>query len=117
MIDLQTELSAYRPLYPEQLTEKGYMLTEEISNALVLYNKALENLRNGNEDIAIIELKKALYFYPEFNEAVNLLGLCYAATNQLERAEAMFRHVITSETNSVLALGYLENMRTGDAAV
>jgi len=43
----------------------------------VLYNKALEDFRAKSEDIAIIELKKAISLNPDFHEAMNLLGIFY----------------------------------------
>jgi len=51
----------------------------------VLYNKALEDFRAKSEDIAIIELKKAISLNPDFHEAMNLLGIFYMYMIKLQK--------------------------------
>lgn len=41
--------------------------------AYEIYNHAIDNMRCGNEDIAVIKLKKVVAVYPEFSQAVQLL--------------------------------------------
>lgn len=115
MINLSEELNNYRIIDPDTLVAKGYIITENVRNSLTLYNKALTNIKQGNEDIAIIELKKSIALNSEFNEAINLLGLCYAATGQEARARKLFEKVILSEQNGALALKYVEKMEKGGA--
>ena len=86
MIDFRKEMLSYRPFNVEKLMDEGIKLTDNIKNSINLYNKALQNLWRNSEDIAIIELKKAISINPEFHEAINLLGLCYAYTKDYSKA-------------------------------
>ncbi len=108
MISLKEELKSFPAIDLENLEREGLNLTDSIKNSIVLYNKAIESIRMGNEDIAIINLKKAVAMNPAFYEAVNLLGLCYAYIKEYDKAEEAFRKVIAAEHNSIKALRYLE---------
>jgi hypothetical protein len=55
----------------------------------------------------MIELKKVVSSNPNFYEAVYLLGLCYAYTNQLEKAEELFTSIVKRENNAIKAADYL----------
>jgi tetratricopeptide (TPR) repeat protein len=110
MIDLKEELQHYKPLNIERLEEEGRDLPDSIKNSVVLYNKALESISTGSEDIAIIELKKAVSLNPDFYEAMNLLGICYSYLNDHERAAEIFNRVVDAETNGVKALLYLNQI-------
>jgi Tfp pilus assembly protein PilF len=50
---------------------------EKYNDAIKMYNKALNYMKQKSEDMAIIQLKKALEINPKFIEAYNLLTLCY----------------------------------------
>jgi tetratricopeptide (TPR) repeat protein len=110
MIDLKQELQHYKPLDIERLEEEGRALPDSIKNSIVLYNKALESLSKGSEDIAIIELKKAVSLNPDFYEAMNLLGICYSYLNDHEKAAETFNRVVDAENNGVKALLYLNQI-------
>jgi len=88
--------------------EKNTDIPDKIKNSIILYNKALESLRLDSEDIAIIELRKAVSMNPNFCEAVNLLGLCYYYIKDFAKASEMFSKVISVENNSVKALEYMK---------
>jgi tetratricopeptide (TPR) repeat protein len=79
-----------------------------VSNSIVLYNKALENFRLKSEDIAIIELRKAISLNPDFYEAINLLGVFYIYTKEYKKAEETLKKVISAERNSIRAMEYLK---------
>ena len=51
--------------------------SEKMEDSVSLYNEALEYVKQKNDDLAIIRLKKALDINNKFVEALNLLSLCY----------------------------------------
>ncbi len=90
LMDLKKVISNIAPI---NIDEAAGKYTEEAIEAVRLYNKAIENLHTGSEDIAIIELKRVVSKTPDFTEAVDLLALCYAYTNQLDKAEELVNKV------------------------
>ncbi|MCX7920404.1 MAG: tetratricopeptide repeat protein [Clostridia bacterium] len=116
MIDLKQELQNYQPIDLKSLANNMPEISDNIKNSIVLYNKALDNLKNNSEDIAIIELKKAISMNPHFHEAMNLLGICYGYVNDYNKANEMFKKVIEEENNAVKALRYLELTGSGKLA-
>ena len=105
-MDLKQEIRSFRPIDIEKFAPNSEK-TEKVINSVELYNKAIEYLKTGNEDIAMIELKKVVSINPNFYEAVNLLGLCYAYTNQLDKAEELFGSIVERENNAIKAADYL----------
>ena len=116
MINLKEELKNYQKIDIDSLEAGGTRLSSNAKNSIALYNKALDSLQMGSEDIAIIELKKAISLNPEFYEAVNLLGICYSYINNKSKAAEMFNRVIEAEKNSVMALKYLELLDEDESA-
>ncbi|MDD4493433.1 MAG: tetratricopeptide repeat protein [Eubacteriales bacterium] len=106
MIDYRNELKNFRAINLDNIEENVPDITDDVKNSLMLYNSALENLNKDSEDIAIIELKKAVALNPNFSEAYNLLGLSYAYTGEIEKATEIFDKVIESESNGINALIY-----------
>ena len=67
--------------------------------------------------MAIIALKKAISLHPGFYEAMNLLGICYAAIGKDDKAEFAFKQVIDADDSSIKAMDYLNKMKglTGES--
>jgi len=114
LIDIKLGIQDYPSINLENLIEKNPDIDDNIKNSIILYNKALESISSGSEDIAIIELKKAVSMNPDFYEAMNLLGLCYGYVGDNERAVEMFQNVIDAESNSVKALKYMDMLGMED---
>lgn len=114
MIDVKKELQEYRPVDLDLITGKNEGITDEIRQSLVLYNKGIESLKSGSEDIAVIELKKAVALNPNFHEAWNLLGLCYLYVNEPQKAAEIFEKVAKRENNGVNAAKYLSQLNPND---
>lgn len=111
MIDLKRELSHYSPINLENILKMGKEISEDTRNSILFYNNALESLRTDSEDIAIIELRKAISLNPDFYEAINLLGVCYTYLKDYRKAKEMFERVARAENNGVKAYNYLSNIR------
>jgi len=110
MINISEELSNFQPIDIESVEQKIGSIPEDMKNAIELYNKALDEISNNNEDIAIIALKKAISIYPAFYEAMNLMGICYVSIGDEDSARAMFKKVIDMDDNSVRASRYLASL-------
>lgn len=111
MLDVRLELESYQPIHLESVEESSGKLSENVEEAIHLFNKALDDARTGNEDMAIIALKKALSLHPSFNEAMNVLGICYVAVDKEDMAEFAFKQVIDADDSSIKALEYLNKMK------
>ena len=114
MIDLKQELQDFHTINLQDIYQGETDIPDNIRNSIFLYNKALETLLSGSEDIAIIELKKAISMNPRFYEAMNLLGICYSCAKDNVRAAETFEKVIKAEQNSVKALKYLSLLNSND---
>jgi tetratricopeptide (TPR) repeat protein len=114
LINIKEELQKYPPINLKALVEDESVIPDDIKNSIVLYNNAIESLKMDSEDIAIIELKKAISVNPNFYEAMNLLGLCYSYIKEYDKAAEMFNTVIAAENNSVRALDYLAMIRRAE---
>lgn len=110
MLNINEELSKYESIDVKDVEEKIGMIPDDVKNAIGLYNKALDDLKNNNEDIAIIALKKAIAIYPAFYEAMNLMGICYLSLDDEVNARRLFNKVIKMEDNSLRASDYLNKM-------
>lgn len=110
MLDINEELSKFEFIDVENVEEKIGRIPDDMKNAIDLYNKALDDLKSKNEDIAIIALKKAIAIYPAFYEAMNLMGICYLILDDEENARRMFNKVIQMDDNSIRASKYLDQL-------
>lgn len=111
-MDLNQEIRSFTPIDIEEFSRENKEY-EKVIDSVKAYNKAIEYLRTGSEDIAIIELKRVVAKNPDFYEAVNLLGLCYAYTNQLDKAQELFGKIVSDENNVLKAADYLNQITNG----
>ena len=110
MFNIAEELTNFKPIDLENIEQKIGAIPDDMKNAMELYNKALNEISNKNEDIAIIALKKAISIYPEFYEAMNLMGICYIAIGEEENAREIFNKVIQMDDNSLRAARYIKRL-------
>ena len=108
-MDLKAELQNFKAINLDEIVQ-GDEIPDNLRNSVFLYNKAIESLGSGSEDIAIIELKKAISMNPHFYEAMNLLGICYSYLDDKEKAAEIFDKVIKAESNSILAMNYMQRL-------
>lgn len=110
MLNVSFELENFQPLDLEEIEKEAGDLPEDTVKAIQLFNKALEDIKSGNEDIAIIQLKKAISLYPSFFEAMNLLGICYYAAGKEDAARSAFKQVIDADDSGLKAMQYLNKI-------
>ena len=88
--------------------------------ALKEYEHAQKNLKNSKADKAIIELKKAIELFPDFYDAMELLGVEYIKKGQYEAALPVFAHAIEINKRSIkchysLGVAYLKINKLNEA--
>jgi len=89
---------------------KNSRTLEKLNDVVIMYNNALGHLKNKSDDLAIIQLKRAVEINPNFVDALNLLTLCHLIQNDKERAIATAERVLTIDTHNPTALGYLKKL-------
>lgn len=114
-MDLNAELQNFKAINLEEIARGGEQIPDNIRNSIFLYNKAIESLKSGSEDIAVIELKKATSMNPRFYEAMNLLGICYSYLGENDKAAEMFDKVMKAESNSILASNFVQRLGLSDS--
>jgi len=88
------------------LAEKNTRYMEKLNDAVIMYNTALLHIRKKNEDLAIVQLKKAVEDNPGFLDALNLLALCYLIQNDKNRANTAVQRVLAKDITNPTALKY-----------
>lgn len=79
---------------------------ENYNTALKKYNQSLLYAKQGNLDLAVIQLKKVLSVHDKFVAAHLLLALVAIQTNQIELARRELKKVLHIDRGNVLALSY-----------
>ncbi|SEQ41473.1 Tetratricopeptide repeat-containing protein [Lachnospiraceae bacterium RM5] len=83
-----------------------------INQTLKKYNVALNYAKNGDDDVAIIQLKKILNINPHLVKGHLLLALIYMKKGNYERAKKPITKVLKIDTNNPLAKRYLIELNT-----
>ena len=66
-----------RAKYYIDVVQKNQSTLQTVNQTIKKYNSALKEAKNDNEDLAIIQLKKAVSLNPKFVRAYQLLALLY----------------------------------------
>lgn len=102
--------------HPQQLSESSISAARlrVPHKALKLYEKAIKPFREHRYDEAQRNINKALHLYPDFPEALTLLGYIQIDLNQWEAAEQSLQGAIRSDPTygvAYLVLSHLYNMQ------
>ncbi|MDD3394360.1 MAG: tetratricopeptide repeat protein [Anaerotignum sp.] len=95
--------------YMDFLQKNGREM-EKYNDAVLMYNQALLYLNHGSDDMAIIQLKKAIDSNPNFIDAYNLLTLCCIEENNAKRAQHFIDIVLKKDKKNPKALKYAEHL-------
>lgn len=79
---------------------------EKMNDAVRMYNQSIIYLEQQSEDLAVIQLKKALDFNPKFVKAYNLLAFCYLEKNEYHHAKECIESVLNMDIRNPLAQYY-----------
>ncbi len=83
---------------------------EEINQAVKRYNQSLEYARRGGEDMAIIQLKKAVALHPTYVKAYRLLALLYIETEQYASARQVLRKIHKLDATDEFTIRYMHEL-------
>ncbi|MDR1000623.1 MAG: tetratricopeptide repeat protein [Clostridiales bacterium] len=84
-----------------------------VKDAISMYNLALDYLRQNSDDMAIIQLKKAVDINPHFVDALDLLSLAYLQQNDNYNALSMVERALSVDVNNPIALSYYHKLQPG----
>lgn len=83
---------------------------EEINQAVKKFNQSLEYAAQNGEDMAIIQLKKAVAAHPTYVKAYQLLALLYLKTEQFTAARQALRAAHRLDTTDDFTLRYMHEL-------
>lgn len=83
---------------------------ENINQAVKRFNQSLDYARSNGEDLAIIQLKKALAAHPGYVKAHQLLALLYMKTEQFSAARLELRAAHKLDTTNEITLRYMHEI-------
>ena len=81
-------------------------LLDDYNDAINMYNKALGYIYQKSDDLAIIQLKKALELSPSFIDAMNLLAFCHLIKGEKQMASVLVEKVLELDINNPTTLNY-----------
>ena len=96
--------------YIKKLQENPEKL-DEVNQAIARYNQCLQYCEQNGEDLAIIQLKKAVAAHPSFLKAYQLLALLYIHTEQYAKARQVLKTAHRLDTTSDLTLRYMHELK------
>lgn len=83
---------------------------ETINQAVKKYNQSLIYCEQQGEDMAIIQLKKAIAEHPTFLKAYQLLALLYLTTDQPAKAKPLLKEAKKLDTTNEITLRYIHEL-------
>ena len=83
---------------------------EMITGTIKKYNLSLRYAKEGNYDMAVIQLKKVVTQNPQLVKAQQLLALLYMKDKEYTRARKHLNAVLKIDKNNTLAQLYLQNI-------
>ncbi|MGN0135140.1 tetratricopeptide repeat protein [Anaerotignum sp.] len=93
--------------YIDYLQKNGREM-EKCNDAIRMYNQAINYLKQGSDDLAIIQLKKSIDNNPDFLDAYNLMTLCCLEDKNIKRAQHFNDIVLKRDIRNPLALHYAQ---------
>jgi tetratricopeptide (TPR) repeat protein len=99
------------PINIKLLEGYGYKNSNKIRTSMILYNKAIADIKKDCIEAAIHDLKKSLKINPDFSEAIKLLGLCYVKIHDFNKARKVFKKLIKYDIQGTVSNEYLNEIR------
>ena len=79
---------------------KDFSEMEMVTNVIRKYNQALQYCKQGNEDIALLQLKKVIGLYPNYIRANQLIALLYAKEGNYDKARSYLKSTLKIDTGN-----------------
>ncbi len=80
---------------------------DQYNTAIRKYNQCLTYCRQGNEDMALMQLRKVISQNPKFVRAYQLLALLYMHSEQWERARSVLKKAARIDNTNTTTLRFL----------
>ena len=80
---------------------------DSINQTIRKYNQSVEYCKQGNEDMAVIQLKKVISQNPKLVKAHQLLALLYMKREEYEKARKLLKKALTVDNTNTRTLRYL----------
>lgn len=85
---------------------------DNINQTIKKYNSSLLSAKQGNDDLAMIQLKKVVGMNSHFIKAYHLLALLYMKNGEKEKARKILTKVSRIDVNNTTTLRYLKEIGT-----
>lgn len=99
------EATKYLDLFKKNATKM-----DMLNQAAKKYNTALDSARAGNDDLAVIQLKKVVSMAPNYVKASHLLALIYIRLGEKEKAAKILYRIKKIDVNNTTMLRYLNEI-------
>lgn len=96
--------------YIQKLQEDPSQL-QAVNQAIQKFNQSLQYCYQNGEDLAIIQLKKAIAAHPSFLKAYQLLTLLYIHTEQYSKAKQVIRNAHKLDKTNDITLHYMHELQ------
>ena len=83
---------------------------DTINRAVKRYNQSIIYSKKNNDDLAIIQLKKAISEHPDFLKAYQLLALIYTKKGQYKLAKPLLKKARKMDTTNDITLAYIHEV-------
>ncbi len=84
---------------------------DKFNDAIKMYNQAVKFMQQDSDDMAVIQLRKAIDLNPKFIDALNLLSLCYVIQKKNDKAMETVKAVLNIDLSNPNALGYFKELQ------
>ena len=84
---------------------------DAMNQTIKKYNIALANAKRQDDDLAILQLKRAISMHPKYVRALLLLSLIYLKNCEYEKARRCLVRVQKIDVGNVQAMRYMEEIR------
>ena len=94
-----------------QILQSNAAKVENYNVAIRKYNAAVELAKQGGDDLALIQLKKAVQLNPKYVRAWQLLALIYMKNGDNDRARRCLKRTLSVDIANTTSIGYLKEIR------
>ena len=94
-----------------QILQSNAAKVENYNIAIRKYNAAVELAKQGGDDLALIQLKKAVQLNPKYVRAWQLLALIYMKNGDNDRARRCLKRTLSVDIANTTSIGYLKEIR------
>ncbi len=84
-----------------------------INQSIRKYNQSIDYCRQGNEDMAVMQLRKVISSNPKFVKAYQLLALLYINEEQFDKAKRVLKKALAIDNTNTMTLRYLSAVEEG----